>query len=224
MTPYLQILDTIHSHALRCGRASKEITLIAVSKTHSVASIQDVYQQGCRHFGENRVQEALEKMSQLPSDCQWHFVGTLQKNKINKVLSHFQLIHSVDSVELAQQIAQASQQRQLTTSILLQVNTSLEATKHGLTGEQWEEQLPAVIDLKGIEIKGLMTIGPLTMDQAHIRAAFAQLRELRNRWRPSMKQPHFYDLSMGMSNDYLIAIEEGATLIRIGSAIFGSRS
>ena len=225
MTSYTQILDQVRSHALNCGRNPETIQVIAVSKTHSVAAVQSVYDQGCRDFGENRVQEALEKIPQLPMDCQWHLIGTLQKNKIKKAVANFKLIHSVDTLILAQQIAQLSQQNNLTTSILLQLNLSQEPSKHGLIGEEWEEQLPSIIQLSGIQIEGLMTIAPLTSDQTKIRAVFKQLRRWHDQWRSYMPNPNLFQrLSMGMSNDYLIAIEEGATLLRIGSAIFGSRS
>jgi PLP dependent protein len=225
MTNYSQVLNQVNKHAQACGRDPKEITLIAVSKTYPCSTIQEAYNQGCRQFGENRVQESLQKIPELPSDCHWHLIGTLQRNKISKALSHFQLIHSVDSPQLLEQIAQLSQSKGITTSVLLQLNLSGEKSKQGLSGEAWEKYLPSLIHLPSIQIEGLMTLAALTENQTTIRSSFVQLRQWHENWRPLMKDPTlFRHLSMGMSNDYLIAIEEGATLLRIGSAIFGARA
>lgn len=220
---YQDIVRQVSEKAVACGRCPDEVSLITVTKTRPIESIQSVYGQGARDFGENRLQEALEKIPYLPSDCRWHFIGTLQSNKIGKVLSYFDLIHSVDSFVLAEKISQASLGKGCITSILLQVNTSGERTKHGLSGEEWEQVLEAVNSLSHIRIEGLMTMAPYTSDQAMIRACFRKLYQLREAWHGRMRDPAaFRHLSMGMSNDYLIAIEEGATLLRIGSAIFES--
>ncbi len=188
-----------------------EATLIAVSKGRSCDEILEAYAAGQRDFGENRVQEALAKMEELPRDIRWHFIGKLQKNKVNKVIGRFALIHSVDSYELAKRISEASRNA---TPILLEANTSGEATKSGLSPTKWEELFPQVLELKGIEVKGLMTMAPLTDNRNAIRSCFAELRRLRDRL------GNIPFLSMGMSNDYLIAIEEGATHVRIGTALF----
>lgn len=222
---YLDVERQIKEKAASCGRQPNEITLIAVSKTYPIEALQAVYQEGGRNFGENRIQEALQKIPHLPSDCQWHLIGTLQSNKISKAIRSFQLIHSVDHPSLAQKISQASQAQGMTTSILLQVNVSEEKTKHGLSGKEWEKSLDALNQLSYIRIEGLMTMAPYTQDQAVIRSCFQQLYQLREKWRNQMKEAQsFHHLSMGMSNDFLIAIEEGATLLRIGSAIFGARA
>ncbi len=209
MTRYPQIQTKI----------SPSVTLVVVTKGRSYEEVYSAYEEGARHFGENRVPEALEKISQLPSDIHWHFIGSLQKNKVRKVLGHFDLIHSVDSLELAKKISEVSEEMGRTTSILLQANTSGEEAKHGYAPEQWISDFKALLRLPSLDVQGLMTMAPLTEDEDTIRRCFAGLRSLRDSLQDSFGRslPH---LSMGMSNDYRIAIEEGATLVRIGSAIF----
>lgn len=222
---YTQLQEQIKQFAHKQGRDMADICLIAVSKTHSPQVIQQVYEAGCRDFGENRVQEALVKQPELPSDSRWHFIGTLQSNKVNKVISHFHLIHSVDHPLLARNISDASLKQGVVTPILLQVNTSGEKSKHGLTGDEWMVHLKDMNSLPGIQLEGLMTIAPHTEDGNRIRMCFRQLRLFRDQFQQKVKDPHlFKHLSMGMSHDYLIAIEEGATCIRLGSAIFGCRT
>ncbi|WP_068466340.1 YggS family pyridoxal phosphate-dependent enzyme [Candidatus Protochlamydia phocaeensis] len=222
---YRFIQEDIQEKALKCGRRPEEISLIAVTKTQPLSAIQEAYEAGCRQFGENRLQEALMKMPQLPTDSQWHLIGTLQSNKVNKALdAPFCLIHSVDSLELAQKINQVAQKFNKVVAVLLQVNTSLEASKHGLTAEQWQASLSSLVQFASLRIEGLMTIAPFTEDEKAVRACFRQLYQLRENWKEKMREPQiFRHLSMGMSHDYGIAIQEGATLVRIGTAIFGSR-
>ncbi len=199
----------------------KGVTLVAVSKGRSVTEMLKVYAAGVRDFGENRVQEAFEKMEQMPADVRWHFIGKLQSNKISKVIGRFVLIHSVDSAELARKISRSSLQRGLRTPILLEANTSGETSKSGLRPEEWEAVFPVLLDLEGIEVKGLMTMAPLTDNESIIRDSFAKLRQLRDRLQSrGGKEVDLSTLSMGMSSDHVIAIEEGATLVRIGTAIF----
>ena len=207
------ILDQIAQFANSCRREPTDISLIAVSKGCSIEEIQEVYFLGVRDFGENRVGEVLEKMEQLPSDIRWHFIGKLQKNKVNKVIGRFTLIHSVDTIELAQKIARVSHERGIRTSILLEANTSGEEVKSGLSPQEWERHYQTLLTLKGIEIHGLMTMAPLTEDESVIRHCFSELRLLAER----LKLP---TLSMGMSNDFPIAIQEGATIVRVGTALF----
>lgn len=199
-----------------------EVKLIVVTKNQPVELIKELYGQGERNFGENRVLGALLKISELPTDVNWHFIGTLQSNKVSQVISRFELIHSVDSLSLAKKINQLSEMRAIETSILLQVNTSGEKSKHGWTAEEWEKGLEILNSFSALRVRGLMTMAPLTDDCKVIRSCFRRLYELRERWKEKMREPSiFYDLSMGMSNDFQIAIEEGATFLRIGSAIFG---
>lgn len=221
MTHYGSVLKQVQEKALSSGRNPQEIEIVAVSKFCPATSLESVYREGCRSFGESRLQEALEKIPLLPIDSRWHFVGSLQTNKVRKAISHFQLIHSVDDLSLAEKISEASLSMGITTTVLLQVNTSGESSKHGLSAQQWEKALDQLNTLSHLKIEGLMTMAPLIEDQNIIRNCFRTLRELRDKWRPRMAEPFlFRHLSMGMSHDFLIAIEEGATLLRIGTKIF----
>jgi PLP dependent protein len=178
----------------------------------------EAYQVGCRDFAESRVNDALKKMETLPADIRWHFIGKLQKNKVSKAIGRFCLIHSVDSRELAEKISVASLNQNLVTKILLQVNTSKEESKSGLSSEEWKQHLDYLFTLQGVEIQGLMTIAPLTMNEWRIRQTFSYLRLLRDEIGRDLPI-----LSMGMSHDFHIAIQEGSTLVRIGSKIFISQ-
>lgn len=221
---YLPILENVKQIAKDCGRNPDEITLVAVSKTHPLELVLDAYAEGARDFGENRVPEALAKKSAAPQDINWHFIGTLQKNKVPKVVGNFTLIHSVDSYELAEKISEVSKRQNLVTPILLQVNTSGEASKHGLTSEDWLKYFHALQNLASLRLEGLMTMAPLTDDEAVIRKTFYNLRIFKETLLTQIdNKKDFKHLSMGMSHDYPIAIEEGATILRIGSGIFGKR-
>ena len=207
------IQEQVREKAFACGRLN-EVKLIAVGKTYPVRILKEVYDAGCRDFGESRVQEALEKINAMPADCRWHFIGTLQKNKIGKILdAPVALIHSVDTIELAEKISAAGVDRGQETPILLQVNTSGEASKHGFSKQKWESCLDRLNELPALRIEGLMTIAPFTDEQLPIRNSFRELFELREKWKTRMKnQAVFTQLSMGMTQDYGIAIEEGGTL------------
>jgi PLP dependent protein len=207
------VLEKIKTASLKAGRSLDEITLIAVTKHHPLEEILPIYEEGIINFGESRVQEALPKMEDAPKFIHWHLIGHLQKNKVKKVIGKFHLIHSVDSLELAESLSRASGEGGITTNILLQVNVSGEAAKQGLSREEWEKVKREVCSLPHLKIEGLMTMAPLTEDVDLIRRVFRDLRKMRDVW--GLKH-----LSMGMSHDFEIAIEEGATLLRIGSAIF----
>lgn len=218
---YTEIKQQIAQEAKRCGRKIDEITLLTVSKNVPIEAIQAVYEAGCRDFGENRLQEGLGKIQSLPTDIRWHLVGSLQKNKVNHAIEVFSLIHSVDSFELAQKISECSQRKGKETSILLQVNVSGERTKHGFKPSELREQLLQIDRLPNLRVEGLMTMAPLTEDEAIIRSCFRQLFELLAELQKRVKKPElFKHLSMGMSHDFLIAIQEGATILRVGTAIF----
>ncbi|CRX39385.1 YggS family pyridoxal phosphate-dependent enzyme [Estrella lausannensis] len=218
---YWQLLASIDSIAAREGR-NDEVRLIAVSKNQPVEKLLGLYKQGCRLFGESKVQEWVSKKEALPKDIEWHFIGTLQKNKVRKVVGEVSLIHSIDSLELAKKVAEVSVEKGVTSHILLEVNTSMEGTKHGFTEEEVMETYPQMQLLEGISVDGLMTIGPNTEDEGKIRRAFKNLREIKEKLEKAGKRlPH---LSMGMSHDFQIALEEGATLIRVGTLLFGERT
>ncbi len=214
---YRRLLAHIAEIARNSRRNPEEIKLVVVSKGHSWDA--SLYKAGCRDFGESRLQEALPKMGDAPADARWHLIGSLQKNKVKKAVDAFALIHSVDSLELAVKISECSQEAGEISSILLQVNTSGETSKHGLSEEEWNRHIEALRTLPALRIEGLMTLAPLVEDEVRIRSCFATLRKMRDRLQP-LFLPYFYQLSMGMSHDYPIAIEEGATLLRIGSAIY----
>lgn len=202
MPSYRRACDLVQRAMHRAGRKDS-VTIVAISKGQSIDTILSVYEEGCRDFGENRLAEALQKIPHLPKDIRWHFTGTLQKNKVAKAKEHFYLIHSVDTPELALKIGQS-------TPLLLQVNTSKEPSKHGLFLQEWKEKYASI---QHLNVQGLMTIAPLTKEEALIRHCFSSLRK----WKEELGLVH---LSMGMSHDYLIAIEEGATMLRLGRLVF----
>lgn len=216
---YLEVKKNVVELAAKAGRNPDDITIVTVTKTHPLDELLPAYEAGSRDFGESRIQEALPKMESAPSDIRWHLIGSLQKNKVNKAVGRFVLIHSVDSPELAYKISEVSQKENLITPILLQVNTSHEATKHGLSPEEWRKYFERISTLPGIDLQGLMTMAPLTEDTRKIRQTFAALRLFKNELTERANRP-IKHLSMGMSHDYPIAIEEGATLLRIGTSIF----
>lgn len=191
------------------------VTLVAVTKNRTIDEIKEAYNCGIRDFGENRLQEVEKKISLLPNDIRWHLIGSLQSNKIRKAVGLFSLIHSVDSVECARKISEVSVEKKIITSILLQVNVSKELTKHGFYEEDLISSFQEIAALPAIKIKGLMTMAPKgSLDQA--KACFHSL----NRDAVGLKMNQSLELSMGMSCDYVQALEEGATILRIGSAIF----
>jgi hypothetical protein len=199
---------------------SHDVTLVAVTKGHSIDEILPLYDAGCRNFGENRIQDALQKINETPKDILWHHIGTLQKNKVRKAIENFMLIHGVDSFELAEKISECSLELEKVTPILLQVNTSGEITKHGFSEESLRACFEKLVLLPGIKIDGLMTMAPLIDDENIIRSCFSRLRLLKERLNNEFFGISMKTLSMGMSHDYKFAIEEGATMLRVGSALF----
>ncbi|MBP83287.1 MAG: YggS family pyridoxal phosphate-dependent enzyme [Verrucomicrobiales bacterium] len=208
--------------AARVGRLADEITLIAVSKTWPVDVIQEAVSAGHRIFGENKVQEILEKVPAMSFELKWHLIGHLQKNKTRKVLPYCAMIHSVDSLGLALQIDRIAGELGLKPEILLQVNVARDEAKFGLVAEDLENIVSEVAQLEQVQLKGLMTVPAFDPDPEKVRPHFAALRELRDQLTTStgVELP---ELSMGMSHDFRAAIEEGATQIRVGSSIFGQR-
>ena len=206
----------IESTCERSGRSPHEITLVAVTKTVDAATIKSAYEHGIKNFGENRVQEAekkIEELAALRQSITWHMIGHVQTNKIKSVTRLFNIVQSVDSMKLATGL---DMQTQETLPVLLQVNVSGESTKSGFSVDQVSMAISEMNRLPHLNIKGLMTIAPWTDNEAEIRSVFRTLRELRDK----LGLEH---LSMGMTDDYEIAIEEGATIVRIGRAIFGKR-
>ncbi|MEW6381820.1 MAG: YggS family pyridoxal phosphate-dependent enzyme [bacterium] len=218
-----RIKERIDRAALRAGRSPEEITLVAVSKKQSMEKIRQAVDAGARVLGENYVQEAQEKIPLLTGyPIEWHLIGHLQSNKVKLAVPLFTLIHTVDSLELARLISQRAQREGKIQSILIQINMAGEESKSGIAPQEAGEMAGQIIKLPHLSLEGLMTIPPEVDDPEKVRPYFAGLRDVRdqlNRYLPSPLKT----LSMGMSHDFEVAIEEGATLVRVGSAIFGPR-
>ena len=211
------VRSRISQACLRAGRSTEEVSLIAVTKTVNPEAVETAFKLGVRHFGENRVQEAARKisaLSHLTPRPTWHLIGHLQSNKVKAALELFDIIHSVDSLELAEAVNRRAVKK---IPILVQVNVAAELTKSGLSLDQFASTLEAISRLPMLEVKGLMTIAPLVEDAEKVRPVFRKLKELSDSF-------GLENLSMGMTDDFEVAIEEGATLIRVGRAIFGERS
>ncbi len=221
----LQDVETrIQEACLRAGRKREEITLIAVSKTKPIPMLEEVYQENIRDFGENKVQELTQKEEVLPKDIRWHMIGHLQRNKIKYIVDKTTLIHSVDSIRLAEAIHKEALKKGIVADVLLEVNVAEEESKFGFS---YDEVLPALETLKtftNIRIRGLMTIAPFVENPEENRSVFASLKQLSvDIAKKNIDNIEVEILSMGMTNDFEVAIEEGATMIRVGTAIFGER-
>ena len=219
------VMQHIDEAAQKAGRSPDSIRLISVSKQVSSGKIIEAYQAGSKCFGENKVQEAVSKIDEINAqDISWHFIGHLQKNKIKYLDSRFELIHSIDSLSLAEKISRYCEGQNQRQAVLLQVNVSGEEAKFGMTPAELEDQLSSFGQLKGIQVQGLMTIPPQNSEAENSRQYFSALRVLRDKFQAmNIEGVELNELSMGMTNDYLIAVEEGATLVRVGNAIFGQR-
>lgn len=215
----------IQSACRRAKRSRSDVTLIAVSKTKPVSMLEDMYALGIRDFGENKVQEMLEKQEKLPGDIRWHLIGHLQTNKVKYVIGKVTLIHSVDSIRLARVIEKESAKAGVITDILIEVNVSGEESKFGVSCSELLPLIQEISKMEHIRVKGLMTIPPNVENSEENRHIFAQLRKLSvDIAAQNIDNVSVAMLSMGMTNDYGTAIEEGADLIRVGTALFGSRS
>lgn len=220
-----EVNNIIKEHAVKVSRNPEDITLVAVSKTKPVEMLKEVYDLGVRDFGENYVQELVEKIDQLPSDIRWHMIGHLQTNKIKYIIDKVYMIHSVDTLHLAQAISKEAVKRNLTVKILLEVNVADEESKFGLTKENFLENYKEMMNLPGIDILGLMTSAPYIENMEDNRQYFVQLRSLMiDLIDKGLYNKDNYYLSMGMTGDYPVAVEEGATLVRVGTGIFGARN
>lgn len=228
MTMYIQdqlqeIRARIAAAEQRAGRPVGSVQLLAVSKTFPVEDIMQAYADGQRLFGENRLQEAMSKIPAMPQDCCWHLIGPLQRNKVRKALEQgFGLIQAVDSQKLAEAISRIAGELGVTAHILLEVNVDGEESKHGFSLQELSDAWEALVALPNMEIRGLMCIPAPVEDPQAARPAFAALRHLAEELRARGPLP-LPELSMGMSHDYDVAVEEGATIVRVGSAIFGKR-
>lgn len=219
-----EIQNRIHNACQRAGRSPEEVTLIAVSKYQPIPSLEQAYQWGCRHFGENRVQELMEKHDVMPQDIQWHMIGHLQRNKVKYVIGRSCLIHSVDSLRLAEEISRESQKKDVTSRILLEVNVAEEESKFGMKNEEVPLLVSQIAALPNLKIEGLMTIAPYVQNPEENRKHFSKLKNLSvDILNKSIDNVSMNVLSMGMTGDFEVAIEEGATCVRVGTGIFGER-
>ena len=218
-----RVRQEIVEAAAKAGRGPREIELVAITKAHPAEKVREAIDAGQRLFGESRVQEARAKIPELPSSLRWHFVGHLQKNKIRHALPLFEMIHSVDSLALAQDMNRIAEQEGLHPRVLLEVNVAGEGSKFGFTPDKLREQMEGLLALPRLSILGLMCIPPIANEAAASRKYFVQLRELRDSLQTEFRVD-LTQLSMGMTQDFWIAVEEGATLVRVGTAIFGERS
>jgi len=218
-----QVRELVADAARKSGRNAEQIELVAVSKTHTAEKVQEAIEAGQLLFGESRVQEARAKIPLLPSRLRWHFIGHLQKNKIRHALSLFELFHGIDSLVLAQEMERIAEEEGVRPRVLLEVNVAGEASKHGFSPEALRRDLEAALSLGRLTIEGLMTLPPFAPEAEASRQYFIALRKLRDQLEAEF-DVRLPQLSMGMSGDFPIAIEEGATLVRVGTAIFGERS
>jgi pyridoxal phosphate enzyme (YggS family) len=218
-----RVRKEIAQSAAKANRNADDVELVAISKTHEAAKVREAVEAGQSLFGESRVQEARVKIPELPSNLRWHFVGHLQKNKIRHALPLFELIHSVDSLALAQDVNRIAEEDGLHPRVLLEVNVAGEGSKFGFKPETLRTEMESLLALPRLSILGLMTIPPLAEEAEVSRKHFVQLRQLRDQLQTEF-HVDLAQLSMGMTQDFGIAVEEGATLVRVGTAIFGERT
>lgn len=221
---YFEVKQAVVHACEESGRKGDACTLIAVSKTKPVEMLKEVYDAGCRDFGENKVQELLDKYDKIPSDVRWHMIGHLQTNKVKYIVDKVSLIHSVDSVKLAHEISRQAVKKNVVVPILLEVNIAEEASKYGFKVHEIMESVAEIASLPGILVKGLMAIAPFVENSEENRIYFQQMRQLSvDILRKNIDNVSMDILSMGMTGDYLVAVSEGATHVRVGSGIFGNR-
>jgi pyridoxal phosphate enzyme (YggS family) len=218
-----RVREQIASAAAKSGRSADDVELVAITKTHPAEKVREAIEAGQTLFGESRVQEARAKIPELPSNVCWHFVGHMQKNKIRHALPLFEMFHGIDSLEVARDINRIAEEEGAHPTVLLQVNIAGEGSKFGFSPGKLHDEMEGLLNLPRLTVGGLMCIPPLAGEPEASRKHFIQLRELREKLenQRGVKLTH---LSMGMTNDYAVAIEEGATLVRVGTAIFGERS
>jgi len=234
-----RVQERIAEAARRSGRAPDDITLVAVTKTFPADVVLAAYEAGARHFGENRAREGISKITALEpyvSDAPptWHMIGHIQSRKARRVVEHYDYAHSVDRLEIARRLSRYADEAGRTLPVLLECNVSGEGSKYGFPLEHWEEgesqqrsflsTVAQILELPSLDIHGLMTMPPYVEDPEEVRPLFTSLRLLRNMLRERFPSADWHHLSMGMTNDFEVAVEEGATMVRIGRGIFGARS
>lgn len=216
--------EIITAECKKSGRARTEVTLIAVSKTKPVEMLQEAYDYGCRDFGENKVQELLDKYDALPKDIRWHMIGHLQRNKVKYIVDKVYMIHSVDSLRLAEEISREAVKKNVEVKILIEVNVANEDTKFGISCEEVSQLVKDIAKLPNISIRGLMTIAPYVENEEENRYYFQKLKKISvDIMEENIDNIYMDILSMGMTGDYRVAVSEGATYVRVGTGIFGIR-
>lgn len=220
----VSVQKNIEESCERAGRNTEDVRLIAVSKTKPIEALKEAYEAGCRDFGENKVQELTEKYEELPKDIRWHMIGHLQRNKVKYLVGRVYMIHSVDSMKLAEEISREAVKKNVTVPILVEVNVAGEESKFGTSVRETEMLVREIAALPGISVRGLMTIAPYVEKAEDNRQYFVNLRQLsvdiKNK---NIDNVSMDVLSMGMTGDYTVAVEEGATYVRVGTGIFGER-
>ncbi len=216
--------DRIAAACQEAGRKPEDVTLIAVSKTKPVEMLREAYECGCRDFGENKVQELLDKYEVMPKDIRWHMIGHLQRNKVKYIVDKVYLIHSVDSLRLAEEISKEAGKKNVCVNILVEVNVANEETKFGTTCEDAKQLVQDIAKLPNICVKGLMTIAPFVENAEKNRPIFSKLKKISvDIMGENIDNITMEILSMGMTGDYAVAVSEGATCVRVGTGIFGAR-
>ena len=222
---YDEIKRRVEAACLRVGRKPEEVTLIAVSKTKPVEMLREAYEAGARDFGENKVQEILTKEPELPEDIRWHMIGHLQRNKVKYLIGKVTMIHSVDSLRLAEEISKESVKKDAQTDILLEINCAGEESKFGIRPKDTLALVRQIAVLPNVHIRGLMTVAPLTQTPEENRVYFQLMKKLSvDIAKKNIDNITMSILSMGMTNDYEVAIEEGSTMVRVGTGLFGARN
>lgn len=215
---------TIENACRKSGRKREAVTLIAVSKTKPLSMLLEAYEAGARDFGENKVQELVDKIPEMPSDIRWHMIGHLQRNKVKYIVDKVYMIHSVDSLRLAEEISREALKKNVTVKILIEVNVAGEESKFGATVSETAALAENIAKLPAVQIEGLMTIAPFAENPEDNRIYFQKLRQLSvDIARRNIDNVNMKILSMGMTGDYSVAVEEGATCVRVGTGIFGER-
>ncbi len=221
----VEVKENIRIACEKSGRTPEEVTLIAVSKTKPISMIEEAYREENRDFGENKVQEILDKYPVLPADIRWHMIGHLQRNKVKYIIDKVYLIHSVDSLRLAEEISSQAVKKQVDVNILVEINIAQEESKFGISRIEALQLVEDIAQLPHIYIKGLMTVAPFVENPEENREYFQQIKKLSvDIMKKNIDNVNMSVLSMGMTGDYMVAIEEGATMVRVGTGIFGERT
>ena len=218
-----EVRDNMRLSCIRANRQLKTVKLIAVSKTKPVSDMFKAYDFGVRDFGENKVQELLSKYDKMPKDIRWHMIGHLQRNKVRQIVDKVFLIHSVDSYSLAEEIEEQADKHDVKVNVLVEVNIGNEDSKFGINAEQADEMVEELMKMEHISVKGLMCVAPFTDNPENNRRYFRKMKAISDNINNKLGRAYLAALSMGMTGDYEVAIEEGSTMIRVGTGIFGER-